>query len=58
LTEEESARLLLELRKQNYSKPIIGETTIIEQKVLELADLRPMAFAATSVYPFPLPLLW
>lgn len=37
LTEEESARLLLELRKQNYSKPIIGETTIIEQKVLELA---------------------
>jgi branched-chain amino acid transport system substrate-binding protein len=36
LTEEESARLLVELRKQNYDKPIIGETTIVEQKVLEL----------------------
>jgi branched-chain amino acid transport system substrate-binding protein len=37
LTEEESARLLRELRKQNYDKPIVGETTIVEQKVIELA---------------------
>jgi branched-chain amino acid transport system substrate-binding protein len=37
LTEEESARLLRELRKQNYDKPIVGETTILEQKVIELA---------------------
>ncbi|HET9046894.1 MAG TPA: ABC transporter substrate-binding protein [Casimicrobiaceae bacterium] len=37
LTEEESARLLVELRKQGYAKPIIGETTIVEQKVLDLA---------------------
>jgi branched-chain amino acid transport system substrate-binding protein len=35
--EEESARLLRELRKQGYDKPIIGETTIANEKVLELA---------------------
>jgi branched-chain amino acid transport system substrate-binding protein len=37
LTEEEGARLLREFKKQGYSKPIIGETTIIGQKVIELA---------------------
>jgi len=37
LNEEEAARLLRELRKQSYDKPIIGETTIVDQKVLELA---------------------
>jgi branched-chain amino acid transport system substrate-binding protein len=35
--EEESARLLRELRKQGYDKPIVGETTIANEKVLELA---------------------
>lgn len=35
--EEESARLLRELRKQGYAKPIVGETTLIGQKVIELA---------------------
>jgi branched-chain amino acid transport system substrate-binding protein len=37
LNEEESARLLIELRKQGYDKPIVGETTIMGQKVIELA---------------------
>lgn len=37
LHEEESARLLKELRKQNYDKPIVGETTITNAKVVELA---------------------
>jgi len=37
LTEEEGARLLRELRKQGFDKPIVGETTIIGQKVIELA---------------------
>lgn len=35
--EEESARLLKELRKQGWTKPIIGETTLTGQKVIELA---------------------
>lgn len=35
--EEESARALRELRKQGYSKPIVGETTLTGQKVIELA---------------------
>jgi len=35
--EEESARLLKELRKQGYDKPIIGETTLANEKVIELA---------------------
>ncbi len=35
--EEESARALRELRKQAYSKPIVGETTLTGQKVIELA---------------------
>jgi branched-chain amino acid transport system substrate-binding protein len=37
LTEEESARALRELRKQGYDKPIIGETVLISQKVIDLA---------------------
>jgi branched-chain amino acid transport system substrate-binding protein len=35
--EEESARLLRELRKQGYNKPVVGETTLTGQKVIELA---------------------
>jgi len=37
LNEEESARALRALRKQGYDKPIIGETTLTGQKVIELA---------------------
>jgi len=37
LNEDESARLLLELHKQSFDKPIIGETTIAGQKVIDLA---------------------
>jgi branched-chain amino acid transport system substrate-binding protein len=37
VNEEESARLLRELRKQGWNKPIIGETTLTGQKVIELA---------------------
>lgn len=37
VTEEESARVLRELRKQGWTKPIIGETTLTGQKVIELA---------------------
>ena len=35
--EEESARALRELRKQGYDRPIVGETTLTGQKVIELA---------------------
>ena len=35
--EEESARILRELRKQGWTKPVIGETTLTSQKVIELA---------------------
>ncbi len=35
--EEESARALRELRKQGVNKPIVGETTLVGQKVIELA---------------------
>ena len=35
--EEESARLLRELRKQGVTKPLVGETTLTGQKVIELA---------------------
>jgi branched-chain amino acid transport system substrate-binding protein len=35
--EEESARLLRELRKQGYAKPIVGDTTLVNQKAIELA---------------------
>ena len=37
LHEEESARLLKELRKQGVTKPIVGETTLMNQKVVDLA---------------------
>jgi branched-chain amino acid transport system substrate-binding protein len=37
VNEEESARALKELRKQGWTKPIIGETTLTGQKVIELA---------------------
>jgi branched-chain amino acid transport system substrate-binding protein len=35
--EEESARALKEFRKQEFTKPLIGETTLTGQKVIELA---------------------
>ncbi len=37
LNEEESARALRELRKQGVTKPLVGETTLAGQKVIELA---------------------
>jgi branched-chain amino acid transport system substrate-binding protein len=37
LNEDESARALRELRKQGYDKPIVGETTLTGQKVIDLA---------------------
>lgn len=37
LNEEESARALRELHKQGVTKPIVGETTLVGQKVIELA---------------------
>jgi branched-chain amino acid transport system substrate-binding protein len=37
LNEEESARALRDLRKQGVTKPIVGETTLVGQKVIELA---------------------
>ena len=37
LNEEESARLLIELRKQNVDAKMVGETTLLSQKVIELA---------------------
>lgn len=37
LNEEESARLLVELNEQGNEKPVIGETTIIGQNVIDLA---------------------
>jgi branched-chain amino acid transport system substrate-binding protein len=37
LNEEESARILKEIRKQNITAPLIGETTLLGQKVIELA---------------------
>lgn len=35
--EEEAARLLIELKKQGYAKPIVGDTNLLSQKVIELA---------------------
>jgi branched-chain amino acid transport system substrate-binding protein len=35
--EEECARLLRELRKQGYSKPITGEATLVAQETIEFA---------------------
>jgi branched-chain amino acid transport system substrate-binding protein len=37
LNEEESARILKELKRQSVTVPLVGETTLIGQKVVELA---------------------
>lgn len=37
VNEEESARALREFKKQGFNKPLIGETTLTGQKVIELA---------------------
>ena len=37
LNEEESARFLIEAKKQGLDKPMIGETTLLGQKVIDLA---------------------
>jgi branched-chain amino acid transport system substrate-binding protein len=37
VNEEEAARALRELRKQGVAKPIVGETVLTSQKVVELA---------------------
>jgi branched-chain amino acid transport system substrate-binding protein len=37
LNEEESARALRELRKQGWNKPVVGDVTLVSQKVIELA---------------------
>jgi branched-chain amino acid transport system substrate-binding protein len=37
LNEEESARFLREAKKQGITKPMIGETTLLGQKVIDLA---------------------
>jgi len=37
LNEEESARFLREARKQGLDKPMVGETTLLGQKVIDLA---------------------
>jgi branched-chain amino acid transport system substrate-binding protein len=37
LNEEESARFLIEAKKQSLDKPLIGETTLLGQKVIDLA---------------------
>jgi len=37
LNEDESARILKELRRQGVTVPLIGETTLVGQKVVELA---------------------
>jgi branched-chain amino acid transport system substrate-binding protein len=52
--EEESARALRELNKQGYDKPIIGETTLTSQKVIEMAgDAANGAVALTADAPQP-----
>ena len=37
LNEEESARFLTEAKKQGLNKPLVGETTLLGQKVIDLA---------------------
>ena len=46
--EEEAARALRELRKQGVTKPIVGETVLTSQKVIELAVTRPTVRWRTS----------
>jgi branched-chain amino acid transport system substrate-binding protein len=38
INEEESARFLREAKKQGINTPMIGETTLLSQKVIELAE--------------------
>jgi branched-chain amino acid transport system substrate-binding protein len=38
MNEEESARFLIEAKKQGVDKPLIGETTLLGQKVVDLAQ--------------------
>jgi branched-chain amino acid transport system substrate-binding protein len=38
LNEEESARILKELKRQSVTAPLIGETTLVGQKVVELSQ--------------------
>jgi branched-chain amino acid transport system substrate-binding protein len=38
MNEEESARFLIEAKKQGVDKPLIGETTLLGQKVIDLAQ--------------------
>ncbi|WP_164236264.1 ABC transporter substrate-binding protein, partial [Stenotrophomonas maltophilia] len=40
LNEDESARFLRAARQQGISAPLVGETTLLGQKVIELADQR------------------
>lgn len=37
LVEDESARILKEFRKRGFDKPLVGETSLIGQKVIDLA---------------------
>lgn len=37
LNEDESARAMREFKKQGYTKPLVGETTLVGQKVIDLA---------------------
>lgn len=37
LVEEESARILREFKKRGFDKPLVGETSLIGQKVIDLA---------------------
>ena len=48
LNEDESARILKELRRQNVTAPLIGETTLTGQKVIEFAGEPRTAPAAMS----------
>lgn len=48
LNEDESARFLRAARQQGISVPLVGETTLLGQKVIELAGRRPTAPAAMS----------
>jgi branched-chain amino acid transport system substrate-binding protein len=60
--EEESARFLREARKQGITKPLIGETTLLGQKVIDMAG--PAANGArghvglTADAPVPAVLAW
>jgi branched-chain amino acid transport system substrate-binding protein len=59
LNEDESARALREFKKQGYDKPLVGETTLVGQKVIDLAgDSANGAIAHVGLTPdAPLPLV-